>query len=258
MKKLAVCGAVVACTATLGFAAVATAGPEARDAAGNYVVLDAAFSPPASSTKKTASAVNLLLDVALGNKKTGAPFPAGPDFKVVLPKGSVFNGAALPQCPLPASNAEIGDRSRCGTLQLVGGGEASVDATAFGVKDPIVADLTAYNGEPHNGNPTILVFAEATGVKAEIGLEWTRGALRYFDVFGTAENRAAYSFGSFDLGVGRTYKFKEGRKTVKVPLFEAPQKCGRFGWDFSAKFTKPSAGLDITARDSAPCVRFVD
>jgi hypothetical protein len=262
MKKLAVCGAVATCTATLGFTAVATAGPEVRDANGNYAVIDAAFTPPASSTKKTISAVNLLFNVALGNKKTGAPFPSGPDFKLTLPKGSAFNGALLPQCPLPATAEQVGDSSRCGTLQRVGGGDATVDASAFNVPDPIPVSLTAYNGKRHNGKPTLLLFAEGTGaaagVKAEIGLEWSKGTFTYFDVQGTAEGRAPYSFASFNVGLGRTYKFKVKRKTVRVPLFQAPKTCTRNGWAFSLNFTKPSAGLDLTARDSAPCLRLVD
>jgi hypothetical protein len=262
MKKLAICGAAATCTAALCFTAAATAGPEARDASGNYAVLDAAFSPPASSTGKTVSAVNLLFNVSLGNKKTGAPFPSGPDFKLTLPKGTVFNGAELPQCPLPASPEEVGDQSRCGTLQRVGGGETVIDASALGATEPILASLTAYNGKKHNGHPTLLVFAEGTGaaegIKAEIGLEWTKGGFAYFDTSGSAEDRAPYSFSSFDLGIGRIYKFKVKHRTVKVPLFEAPRKCSRSGWTFALNFTKPSAGLNLTARDASPCLRLVD
>jgi hypothetical protein len=260
MKKYA---AVATALCALALGATAYAGPEARDASGNYVVLDAAFNPAASSTKRTASAVVSQINVSLGNKKSGSPFPAGPDFKLTMPKGTVFNGRDLPQCPLARNANEVAETNRCGTLQRVGGGDATVDGRVLGVQDPIQASLTAYNGALHNGNPTLVVFAEATvggnPIAAEIDLEWKNGALTYFDAVGDASGRAPYSFSSFNLNTGRVYAFK-GKKgrTTRISLWEAPEKCPRLGWAFSLAFTKPAANLNLTARDTAPCVQFKD
>lgn len=263
MKKLAVLGAAAAaCACAAGATGVASAGVQSNDANGNYLVLDADLTPPASSTKKTASAVGLDFHASFGNWKTGAPYPAAPTVVLTLPKGTVFNGGDLPQCTPPTKGEEVAVESRCGTLQRIGGGQAIVDARALGIPDPLGAGLAAYNGGNHNGKPTIAIFAavDTPGgqIHAEIPLEYDKkkNTLTLFDYFGGPDNRIAYSFQSFDLSVFRVYKVKDGKKTAKVSLFEAPRKCPKAGWQFS--FTAQKGDFAQSASDTQGCVQVKD
>jgi hypothetical protein len=258
LKKVAVLCAAAACLGALGVAGSASAGPEADDSAGNFLVLDADFTPPASSTKKAASAVALNFHASFGNKKTGAPFPAAPTVSLATPKGTVFNGDSFPQCALAKTAEEIGVESRCGREQLIGGGTAVVDARSIGVTEPLQADLTAYNQKRVKGAPTVAVFAQvhvpgsSDPLLAEIDLQYKNGRLSLYDN-PAAPGRINYSFGSFDLTL---YGLEKVSKKETISLWEAPQKCPRAGWKWA--FTATSGPTSLTARDTQGCVQLKD
>jgi hypothetical protein len=258
LKKFAVLGVVAACLGALGITGVASAGPEADDSAGNFLVLDADFTPPASSTKKTASAVALNFHASFGNKKTGAPFPAAPTVSLAVPKGAVFNGESFPACEPAKTAEEIGVETRCGREQLIGGGTAVVDARSLGVNDPLHADLVAYNQKKFKGAPTIAVFASvavpgsADPLLAEIDLMYKNGKLSLYDP-PASSGRIQYSFDSFDLV---TYAVEKVSKKQKISLWEAPAKCPKAGWKWA--FTATSGATSLTAKDTQGCVQLTD
>ena len=251
MKKLAVVGVLAAC---LGITGVATAGPEADDANGNFLVLDADFTPPASSTKKTASAVNLEFHASFDNKKSGAPFPASPTVTLTTPKGTVFNGASFPACTQPTTD-NIAQENRCGREQLIGGGEAVIDARGLGVQQPLKATLTAYNQAKYQGAPTIAIFATAdlngSPITAEVDLAFKGGKLTLYRIPGAGSIN--YSFDSFDLTLGGIEKVSRKKR---ISLWEAPEKCPKAGWKWA--FNAVATGVDLTAKDTQGCIQIKD
>jgi hypothetical protein len=258
LKKFAVLGVVAACLGAIGMTGVASAGPESDDAAGNFLVLDADFTPPASSTKKTASAVNLEFHASFGNKKTGAPFPAAPTVSLAVPKGAVFNGESFPACEPAKTAEEIGVETRCGREQLIGGGTAVVDARGLGINDPLHADLIAYNQKKFKGAPTVAIFAKVTvpgqadPLLAEIDLMYKSGKLSLYDP-PASSGRIQYSFDSFDLVTGAIEKIS---KKKSISLWEAPTKCPKAGWKWA--FTATSGSTSLTAKDTQGCVQLKD
>src|SRR5215213_5353834 len=159
MRKYLAIGA--ACAVALGVTGTAQGGVEATDTNGNFIVLDADLNPAASSTRKTITPANLNVDISFGNKRTGNPFPATAGFDLALPRGTVFNGAEFPQCPLPANQNEVAT-DRCDKGTRVGTGGAVIDARALGVQEPVVATMTVYNGAPNGTKPTLILIAKAT------------------------------------------------------------------------------------------------
>jgi hypothetical protein len=254
LKKFAVLCAAAACVGTLGVAGIASAGPEVDDAAGNFLVLDADFTPPASSTKKTVSAVNLEFHASFGNKKTGAPFPASPNVALTTPKGTVFNGESFPTCTQPTKD-DIAMESRCGREQLIGAGEAVIDARGLGVPQPLKATLTAYNQAKFQGAPTIAIFAttelSGTPITAEVDMLYKGGKLTLYRIPGAGSIN--YSFDSFDLTLGGIEKIS---KREKISLWEAPRKCPKAGWKWA--FNATAQGVNLTAKDTQGCVQFKD
>jgi hypothetical protein len=260
LKKRLAAAAAFACAAAVGAGTAAQAGPEATDQNGNYVVFDAEFRPPVSSTRRTASAIDVYFNAAFGNKQTGRPFPSGPDVTVTMPRGTVYNGTRLPQCPQASAPAEVGQESRCRSIQRVGEGDTIIDARALGVESPIFAKLAAYNGAPRNGRPTLIIFATgqgaAQGVNAEIVFEWNGRQLVLSPQPGM--QRVPYSFSSFDLRTGKTRTIRRGKRRTRVTLWEAPERCSRSRWNFSLKTSRADVGLDITANDTSPCLQLRD
>ena len=233
---------------------VASAGPEADDSAGNFLVLDADFTPPASSTKKTASAVNLEFHASFGNKKSGSPFPASPVVTLTTPKGTVFNGVSFPTCTQPTKD-DIAMESRCGREQLIGGGAAVIDARGLGVQEPLKATLTAYNQAKYQGSPTIAIFATAelngSPITAEVDLAFKNGKLTLYKIPGAGS--IAYAFDSFDLTLGGIEKVS---RKEKISLWEAPEKCPKAGWKWA--FNAVAGGVNLTAKDTQGCLQLKD
>jgi hypothetical protein len=258
MKKFLAVGAV--CAVAFGTASTAQGGVEATDAAGNFIVLDADFNPSASSTRRTITPANLNIDISFGNKRTGNPFPSTAAFDLALPRGTAFNGAEFPQCPLPATSAETG-ADRCSNDAKVGTGGAVIDARALGVQEPVVATMTVFNGAPNGTKPTLILLAKATvngqPLSAEINLEWTRGRFALFNPTPDTPLGLAYSFSSVNLDIGATLKTRLRGRRVSIPLFYTPRTCPRRGWVFSFNHADANGGR-IAAPDRQPCVQLRD
>jgi len=258
MRKFLAIGAV--CAIALGVAGTAQGGVEATDANGNFIVLDADLNPAASSTRKTITPANLNVDISFGNKRTGNPFPATAGFDLALPRGTVFNGAEFPQCPLPANQNEVAT-DRCDKGTRVGTGGAVIDARALGVQEPVVATMTVYNGAPNGTKPTLILIAKATvngqPLAAEINIEWTRGRFSLFDPTPDTPLGLSYSFSSVNLDVGAILKTRLRGRRVAIPLFYTPRTCPRKGWVFSFNHTDANGGK-IAAPDRQPCVQLKD
>jgi hypothetical protein len=257
-RKFAVAGIAAACAGALGVAGSASAGPISEDANGNYVVADLDFTPPASSTKKTASAVNLNLQASIGNNINGSPFPGPIHIEIGMPKGTVFNGESFPQCEPPKTPDDVGIESRCGKSQLIGAGTAVIDARALGVTTPLDATLTAYNQKKVNGAPTIAVFATATVNGSEIHSESDfavkNGKITGYSLSNITGNPGlAYSYRSLDLTFGGIEKISRKKS---ISLFEAPVKCPRAGWKWS--FLASGGDVSVTAKDAQGCVQIKD
>src|SRR3954470_993694 len=120
MRKYLAVGA--ACAVALGAAGTAQAGVEATDANGNFIVLDADYNPPATS-----SPAALSLDLSFGNKRSGSPFPQTRTFDFAGPRGGVYNGKLFPRCPLPTGPQDIAT-DRCAKKTQIGTGDAVIDA----------------------------------------------------------------------------------------------------------------------------------
>jgi len=258
MKKFLAIGA--ACAVAFGTASTAQGGVEATDAAGNFIVLDADFNPSASSTRRTITPANLNIDISFGNKRTGNPFPRTAAFDLALPRGSAFNGAEFPQCPLPASAEQVAT-DRCERGTRVGTGGAVIDARGLGVQEPVVASMTVYNGAPNGTRPTLILIAKATvngqPLAAEINLEWTRGRFALFDPTPDTPLGLAYSFSSVNLDIGATLRTRLRGRRVAIPLFYTPRTCPRKGWTFSFNHTDANNGR-IAAGDLQSCVQLRD
>jgi hypothetical protein len=256
-KQFAVLGIAVASAGAL--AGVASAGPISQDAAGNYVVADIDFTPPASSTKKLASAVNVELHASTGNNASGSPFPGPVHIEVGMPKGSVFNGASFPACEPPKTADEVGSESRCGRSQLIGAGTAVIDARSLGVTAPLNATLTVYNQKKVNGAPTLAIFATATvngqAINSESDFSVKNGKISSYSLSNiTGNDGLAYSYRSIDLTLGGILKIN---KKKSISLFEAPEKCPKAGWKWS--FLATVAGsTSVTAKDTQGCVQLKD
>ena len=246
-----------ACAVAIGAAGTAQAGTEAIDSSGNFIVLDADFNPPATSTRKLAGAANLNLNISFGNKRSGSPFPATQSFDLGLPRGSVYNGKLFPRCPLPKTTEEIAT-DRCDKTTQIGTGGAVIDARNLGVQEPVVATLSVFNGELRQNKPTQIIQAKATvngsPISSEINVVYSGGKLTQFrDVPGATPS--AFSYSSFNLDVGAIFKDKvPGRKARLVSLIETPRSCPSKGWVFTFNHLDTN-GNRIAAPDRQPCVK---
>lgn len=250
MRKLIATGA--ACVVALSAGATAQAGPEAGDSAGNFIVMDADFSPPAT-TGRTVKVSTVNFDVSFGNKRNGSPFPQTERLLLTLPAGSKYNGKKFPKC------TESGGQLACGKDAEVGDGSAVIDArNLVAGSAPINATVTAYNGPLRGGRPTLVLLAKATvngnPLEAQISFVWNGRSLELFFV---GDSRIAYSFSSFNLELGASFKSKvPGRPAITTSLIQAPKGCSSRGWAFSL-FHQDTSGSTITARDRQPCLKVV-
>jgi hypothetical protein len=73
-----------------------------------------------------------------------------------FPKGSVVNAKYFKKCS-PAKLQAEGVKG-CPSASKIGAGKAQGDARPI-VADPIDAKITLFNGTPHNGQPTIVIYA---------------------------------------------------------------------------------------------------
>ncbi|MEX0992960.1 MAG: hypothetical protein WDZ37_03095 [Solirubrobacterales bacterium] len=89
---------------------------------------------------------------------TGAKPPPLTHLTLTVPKGGVLNAKLFPRCNKRA--LELNGPSACPKGSKVGSGTAQADVRPL-LPDPVPATITLLNGEPVDGNPTVLIHGQA-------------------------------------------------------------------------------------------------
>ena len=263
-KGAAITGALV--LTAVGAVGVATAGPASTDASGNFAVLDVDVFPPQAGTKAVPRGIGLGLHEFFGNSKNGSRSPYTGDATIRLPRGMRTHASAFPtKCPLPTSTDQVGMESRCPAGAKVGSGTAEADARPT-IQDFLPATVNAYNGEPHAGNPTLVLMITAnagnTQLHAEVDYEYSDDPTGPYGpklaTFRPVPDSSSGFLGirKLDLGLpNRSTKVKGSKgKKVRVYFFEAPTKCTKT-WAFAQTSATAAGDASLTATDSVPCVK---
>jgi hypothetical protein len=87
---------------------------------------------------------------------SGSRPPALTNTTLRFPKGAVINARYFKRCS-PNRLTTSGVKG-CPSASIIGKGKAQGDARPI-VNDPIDAKITMFNGQPRNGNPTIVIYA---------------------------------------------------------------------------------------------------
>lgn len=250
VAALALCG---------GLVATAQAGKPAIDDNGNFLMLDASFSPPATSSSKTKQGVVLEMQHIYGNFRGNATPTESSNISFKMPKDTVVNSALFARCPV-ATAETLGDESRCPAASKMGSGTASVDARRAGIPQQLNGTLNVYNAAQHGGVYTLALIATIPNpsggepIKAEIDLEVRKGPeLVEFDVVPPTSGDSIFDITSFDLRVGKTVNGVVKGKKTKISLLVAPKKCSKKGWAFELGLTRTTQPSMI-AKDTAPCL----
>ena len=256
MRKLSVLAALAALCGVM--AAVANAGSPTLADNGNVLMLDAAFNPALSSTKRVKQGANLEVHVLYGNLRGNPTADRTSVVDVKLPKDTKINQPLFARCPVATAETQ-GDAKRCPPASKIGTGEVVVDARASNIPDRIVGKIDVYNGATRNGLPTITLIANltlnGTPFSVELPLEVRKGPqLVQFDPENRPEGQSAYSIERIDLNIGKTVNgIIKGRK-AKISYFETPSSCKKT-WAFEIGVTNSQQA--IRAKDTAPCVKVV-
>lgn len=257
MKKIT---ALVAVAVALGaMATTAYAGKATIDANGNFLMLDASFTPPATSSSKTKQGVVLEMQHIYGNFR-GNPTPTeASNINFKMPKSTVVNSALFARCPL-ATAETLGVESRCPAASKIGTGTATVDARRSGIPDQLSGTLNVYNGAQRNGVYTLMLIATIpvpgvpTPITAEIDFEVRKGPqLVEYDTVEPTSNNASFDITQFDLTVGKTVKGVLNGKQARISFFEAPKTCKK-RWAFELGLTRATQPSMI-AKDTSPCLK---
>jgi hypothetical protein len=251
MLKLASIGAAAAAAAVL--VSAAHAGPAATDSNGNVSVVDIGLSPPLAGTRAKPVGAKVTFQEFFGNRN-GQPLPRVTRTVIEVPKGTRNNGRLFAKCPLPRTPEELGSK-RCKRAARIGSGTVEADARPT-IEEPLVGDLTVYNGGLRHGNPTLVLLADVklgTGkVSGELDFEMRGTKLTSIDPpKGTPQG--LFTITKVDVVLGKTVRLRRGGKRVRVSLFETPTVCRRGTWRSSSTQTFEGGG-HLTAHDTAPCV----
>jgi hypothetical protein len=248
MRKLSMLGLAAAALSLV--AGAAQAGRTAKDANGNFLVVEVDVYPPTTSTRAVEQGVTLHYHFLFGNR-TGRPVPsrrAPGAITINLPTGFKVNGGLVARCPLPKTNQELGnDRCPPGSRVGSGTGEAQIGSTF------VPAQITLFNGERRKGNPTLIFRAIATlggqRLAVEEDLEIRNPTTRPQLVTLPSPDPAtagAIPVTEVDVRVGRTVR---GR-----PYIAASRTCKGF-WTFSQTDVFDNNAGRLTATDRVACAR---
>jgi hypothetical protein len=259
MRKIS---ALVAAAALCGaVAGVAHAGPATIDSDGNFLMLDAQFDVPATSSSKTKQGAFLEMHHVYGNFR-GNPTPTeSSNISFKMPKGAVVNSALFARCPLPTTDT-IGQENRCPAASKVGTGTVSADARRSNVPSQLNGTVNVYNGASRNGVPTLALISTidlggGSSFKAELDFEVRKGQqLVEFDPVQPTSNNASFDITAFNLRVGKIVNGIVKRRKTKISFFETPRTCTKKGWGFELALNRPTTGSMI-AKDTAPCIKVV-
>ena len=254
--------AMLAATSTAGYA-----GETAIDDDGNFLITDVSLSPPKRSTSRVPQPVTFELHQMYGNYRDGRQPPVATELRVQLPAGLRLNAGYAGRCPLPRSDAEI-RADRCPASSRIGTGDALADARNLGVPGPIPAELTAYNGAPFQGSPTLILQGEArvggSTVVTEFDFVIRRGGASPFGLQATtfdpyptpppAPGAGYITLNELNLRIGKTVRRRFRGRRIRRGFMEAPRSCPSRGWSFSSRFTRGDRST-LEAIDTSPCVR---
>src|SRR3954470_17737599 len=232
MLKLASIGAAAASAVAL--VSVAHAGPAATDSNGNVSVVDIALTPPVASSRRTPVGAEVSFHEFFGNRN-GHPLPRVTRTVIEVPAGTRNNGRLFAKCPLPKTPEQLGSK-RCKRAARVGSGTIEADARPT-IEEPLVGELTVYNGALHNGNPTLVMLADVTvgngKASGELDFEMRGSKLTSLDPpKGTPQG--LFTITKVDVALAKTIHVRRGGKRVRVSLFETPRTCRRGTWRSSS------------------------
>jgi hypothetical protein len=105
--------------------------------------------------KKGTAALTLRTAFKITDTGGGRP-PALTNTTLRFPKGAAVNARYFKRCNPDRLTAK--GVSGCPSASIIGKGKAQGDARPI-VNDPIDAKITMFNGQPRNGNPTIIIYA---------------------------------------------------------------------------------------------------
>ena len=192
--------------------------------------------------------------------------PAAPDVyatntKVYFPKDYQFNTSGLAQCENSASFASgttANAISLCGPAQVSSAGSATLEGPVPGV----TAVVTAFNGQPNGGNPTILLHSQSSAgpslvLVGTLKASDTAGYGKMLDVpvdLGPFQGTEAIT--DFKVTIKKTVVGGKAsaskKKKKKAKKYYIMAKCSTKKWNFRAVSTYQNAST-TTADDQISC-----
>jgi hypothetical protein len=162
-----------------------------------------------------------------------------------------FTPGNLPQCPLSSvqNKTQAAATAACGG-SIVGQGSAKLSQGSLNLS----AVVTAFNGQPQNGNPTIYLHSNVNNDFADPVLV---GELNpSTNTLTVAINSAGLAITDFQTTIN---KIKTGKKKVKVngktknqPVYYIMARCKKKNWTTS-ETTTFQGGSTLSASTTQPC-----
>lgn len=240
--------------AVLAAAASSARAELGANAAGDFLDLRVAITPPKAGTAKAPQGVGLSLSNFLGNRvnaDTAIPITSMDFF---FRQGFTENGQLFPSCPINPTTI-----SRCSRASQIGTGRAETERLNPGGEVPTFAParVLAYNGAPYlSGGPT-LIFIVVRGGRAVTEMDFVvRPQHRGLAITELVLPSSGPGTGITRFSVNIPDRHERVRikgKTVSVHLFDAPTTCAG-AWTF-AETTTSSGRPPIRATDSQTCVK---
>ena len=249
---LAVTFVVLAC------AGIALAGQAATNSRGDFIDLSVAATPPVAGTAKAPQGVGISFDSFTGNRISAANEGISTSIVVRFNKGFKINSAFFPSCKINPTGL-----SKCAKSTQIGTGVAEAELAGANGASPtfIPAKLIAYNGKPFKTKAPTIIFSALVNGKPTTELDFTVAqqpqgpyGLAFTEIQFPSAGGPSIGIAKFSVNVpDRTVAHKEGGKSVRVHLIEAPTTC-KGSWVF-AQTNAFTTGPPLTATDSQPCTK---
>ena len=172
--------------------------------------------------KKAGPIKGLVTDVitTYTNSPPSAPDRYATNTKLYFPTDFRFNAAGLPQCantPSFAGGTTANALALCGPAKVSSFGSANIEGAIPGV----TAVVTAFNGQPSGGNPTLLLHSQSSAGPSLVLV----GTLRNSDVGGFGKMLdVPVDLGPLQ-GTEAITDFKVGIPRVKLPFAKSQKKA---------------------------------
>jgi hypothetical protein len=166
-------------------------------------------------------------------------------------KGFKFTPGNLPQCPLASveNKTQAAATAACGG-SIVGGGSAQLSQGPLNLS----AVVTAFNGQPQNGHPTIYLHSNVNNDFADPVLVGELDPAS--NTLTVAINSAGLAIKDFQTTIN---KIKTGKKKVKVngkkktqPVYYIMARCKSKSWT-TTETTTFAGGITKSATTTQPC-----